>query len=85
MLDDLGFMDLVGVIGSLTICAAYYAVSAGRLAGNSMRYQWMNAVGSILLLVSLYFRPNPGAILIEVLWLLIAVTAMLRIRRERGS
>ena len=84
MLDDLTFADLVGVIGSMTICSAYYAVSTGRMDAGRAPYQWMNAIGSILLLISLWFRPNPGAILIEVLWLAIAATSLTRIWRRKG-
>lgn len=47
-------------------------------------YQALNLVGSGLLLVSLYFRPNPGAIVIEVLWAAIAIMSLMRIWRGRA-
>jgi hypothetical protein len=72
MWNDFTFLDFVGVVGSLLICAAYLAVSLKRVDPGGFRYHTVNATGSILLLISLYFRPNPGAILIEVLWLAIA-------------
>jgi hypothetical protein len=72
MWDGFTFLDLLGVIGSLLICAAYLAVSLKRVDPEGLRYHAVNASGSVLLLISLYFRPNPGAILIEVLWLAIA-------------
>lgn len=76
-------IDLVGVIGALTICAAYLAVSVRRLDPEGFRYQGANALGSILLLISLYFRPNPGAILIEAIWLAIALFAIGRALLKR--
>lgn len=76
-------LDLVGVIGALTICAAYLAVSIRRLDPEGFRYQGANALGSVLLLVSLYFRPNPGAIVIEVIWLTIALFAIGRALLKR--
>jgi len=69
---DFTFLDFVGIVGSLMICAAYLMVSLGRVNPEGFAFHIVNASGSILLLVSLYFRPNPGAILIEVLWLAIA-------------
>ena len=78
MWDDFTFLDFVGVVGSLLICAAYLAVSVKRMDPEGLRFQGLNAGGSILLLISLYFRPNPGAILIEVLWLAIASFAIAR-------
>lgn len=86
MLADFTLFDGLGVIGSLTICAAYLAVSAGWMTAQRRRYQVMNAAGSIMLLVSLWFRPNPGAIVIEVLWLAIALWSLWRLARgeKRG-
>ncbi len=72
MWNDFTFLDFLGVVGSLMICAAYLAVSLRRVDPEGFRFHIVNATGSILLLISLYFRPNPGAILIEVLWLAIA-------------
>lgn len=79
MWQQLTLPDLGGIAGSLMICAAYFAVSVGRLDPEGYRYQGANALGSALLLVSLWFRPNPGAIVIEVLWLMIALFAIGRI------
>ncbi|MGB0508106.1 MAG: CBU_0592 family membrane protein [Pikeienuella sp.] len=80
---DFSFADVLGIIGSLTICSAYFAVSTGRMNAERAAYQWMNACGSVLLLISLYFRPNPGAILIEVLWFAIAAWSLGRIWMRR--
>jgi hypothetical protein len=60
------------------ICAAYLAVSTKRLDPEGLAFHILNALGSILLLISLYYRPNPGAIVIEVLWLAIAGFAIVR-------
>lgn len=83
MLNDFTFTDAVGVVGSLMICSAYWAVTRGRLDAEAVPYNIVNLGGATLLLISLYFRPNPGAILIEVLWVAIALTALLRISRRR--
>ena len=83
MWQQLTLSDLGGIAGSLMICAAYFAVSVGRLDPEGYRYQGANALGSALLLISLWFRPNPGAILIEAVWLLIALGAIVRILRRR--
>ena len=71
--------DWLGVVGSLVICAAYFAVSEGMVDAQRPLFHVFNGAGSIMLLISLYFRPNPGAILIEVLWLAIALWSLGRI------
>ena len=83
MLEGYGFTDLLGIIGSLMICSGYFAVSTGRMNGETLPFQFLNAGGAILLLISLYYRPNPGAILIEAIWLGIAVLAIGRILLRR--
>ena len=76
MLDDFTLLDLVGIAGSLIICAAYLAVSLKRVDPEGIPFQASNGSGAILLLISLWYRPNPGAIVIGVLWLAIAAFAI---------
>ena len=83
MWDGFTLADAVGVVGSLMIAAAYLLVSIGRLDPERLPYQGLNALGSVLLLGSLWARPNPGAIVIEVLWLAIAIFAITRILLRR--
>lgn len=75
--------DAPGMVGALVLCAAYFMVSRRAVDPEGLTYQLMNLVGSALLLVSLWFRPNPGAILIEVIWAAIALMALARILRRR--
>ena len=66
------FLDWIGIIGSLMIAGAYYGVSNNHLDPEKLPFHLINLIGSILILISLYFKPNPGAILIELLWIFIA-------------
>ena len=83
MWTDFTLYDFIGIVGSLIICAAYLAVSVKWADPEGIRFQSANGVGSILLLYSLWFRPNPGAIVIEVLWLAIASFAIGRALLKR--
>ncbi|MEM7269209.1 MAG: hypothetical protein AAF401_08145 [Pseudomonadota bacterium] len=83
MFEDFTFTDVLGILGSLTICSAYFAISLGRLNAEKAPFHVVNIAGAAMLLISLYFRPNPGAILIEVLWVAIAVIALTRIWLKR--
>ncbi len=83
MFADFSFSDVLGLIGSLVICSAYLAVSLGRINAERLPYQLINISGAVLLLISLYYRPNLGAIMIEVLWITIAVIAIARIYLRR--
>lgn len=76
MLSDLTLVDWVGVLGSLVIAGAYLAVSRAWVDAARPAFQLMNLAGALMILVSLYFRPNAGAILIEVLWVTIAIYSL---------
>ena len=83
MLSELTFVDYVGIAGSLVIAAAYLAVSRGWVTGEQPLFQLMNLTGALMILLSLYYRPNAGAIIIEVLWVGIAVFSLINYRRNR--
>jgi len=79
ILAGLTFPDWLGIAGSSMICTAYLAVANGWVDARRLGYHVINLAGSVLLLISLYYRPNAGAILIEVLWASIAIYALVRI------
>ena len=76
MLSSLTAIDWLGVLGSLLIAGAYFAVSGGMVDPKRPAFNLLNLCGALFILVSLYFRPNAGAILIEVLWVCIALFAL---------
>lgn len=78
MFAELTFVDWVGVLGSFMIAGAYLAVSRGLVDAEKPAFNAMNLAGAVFILISLYFRPNAGAILIEVLWVTIALYALFR-------
>ena len=69
---SLNFFDWIGILGSLLIAGAYYGVSNNIFSPKRLVYHLINLIGSVLILLSLYYKPNPGAIMIELLWIFIA-------------
>ena len=84
MLSEMTMIDWLGILGSFLIAGAYLAVSRGWVDAERPAFNLMNLVGAGLILWSLWYRPNAGAILIEVLWILIAVMALARWALSRG-
>lgn len=82
-ISDLNVADWIGIVGSLLISLAYFGVSSGRMKGESPRFQLLNLSGAFMILYSLWFRPNAGAIIIEVLWVVIAVYSLVKYWRKR--
>ena len=85
MLAEMTIIDWLGVLGSFCIATAYLAVSRGWVDAERPAFNLLNLAGAGLILWSLWFRPNVGAILIEVLWILIAVAALIRYALRRRS
>ncbi|MEX0286771.1 MAG: hypothetical protein AB3N23_19365 [Paracoccaceae bacterium] len=75
---DMTAIDWLGVLGSFVIAGCYLSVSRGWADAQGVAFNLANLFGAGLILLSLYFRPNAGAILIELLWIAIAVTALAR-------
>ena len=85
MLSEMTAVDWLGVLGSFLIASAYLSVSRGWVDGERPAFNLMNLVGAGLILWSLWYRPNAGAILIEVMWIAIAVMALARWALRRRS
>lgn len=78
MFEEFTLIDGLGVLGSVLIAGAYLAVSQRWVAAERPAYNLLNLVGAGLILWSLWYRPNAGAILIEILWIGIALFALAR-------
>lgn len=81
----LDWKDGIGIVGSFCIAGAYFGVSSGKMDGERPPFQLLNLAGALLILFSLWFRPNAGAIMIEVLWIGIAIYSLAKfyLRRSR--
>ena len=75
---EMTWIDWVGVLGSVFIAGAYWAVTWNLVNPDRPPFNFLNLFGAILILFSLYFEPVPGAIMIELFWILIASTALIR-------
>ena len=84
MLSEMTLIDWLGVLGSFVIAGAYLAVTRGWVDAARPAFNLLNLGGAGLILWSLWYRPNAGAILIEVLWVGIALTALARWAMRRG-
>ena len=76
------WIDVFGWIGALMILSGYALISFGKVEGNSLSYQLMNILGSIFLAANtLYYGAIPSS-LVNIIWAIIAVFAILTIVRN---
>ena len=70
--------DLAGFIGVLLIIVAYLLLQLYKLPSSSPRYSLMNAAGALLIIVSLVFKFNLSAFIVEAFWFLISLLGLWR-------
>ena len=70
---DYSWFDLVGNIGVLLMVIAYLLLQLEKLSSAALSYLLLNAVGAMLVMISLMFRFNLSAFLMEAFWLLISL------------
>jgi hypothetical protein len=80
---SLHWYDWAGLIGVALTLLAFFLLQAGRVRGDGLPYQLMNAFGAFAVLLSLFYAFNLSAFLLEFLWLLISIYGMVRGWRMR--
>jgi len=68
--------DFAGFIGVLLIVIAYLLLQLDKLLSSSLSFSLLNAAGSLLIMLSLIFKFNVSAFLIEVFWFLISLIGL---------
>jgi hypothetical protein len=68
--------DLAGFFGVLLIVIAYLLLQLDKLPSSALSFSLLNAAGSLLIMLSLIFKFNVSAFLIEVFWFLISLIGL---------
>jgi len=72
------WFDFVGNIGVFLILLAYSLLQLDKINSQSIMFSLLNAIGALSVLISLYFKFNLSAFLIELFWLLISMVGIVR-------
>jgi paired small multidrug resistance pump len=67
------YTDYIGLVGVAITLIAYLLLNLRKMKATGWRYPFFNALGSVLILFSLWFKWNPAAWWMEVCWLLISL------------
>ena len=78
MAANVTWFDLAGFIGVLLIVVAYLFLQLDKLPSSSPTYSLLNATGALLIILSLLFKFNFSAFLVEVFWFLISLLGLSR-------
>jgi hypothetical protein len=85
MTANVTWFDVTGFIGVLLIVVAYLFLQLDKLPSSSLTYSLLNAAGALLIILSLVFKFNFSAFLVEAFWFLISLVGLWRwlISRKR--
>ena len=67
---------LAGFVGVLLVVIAYLLLQLEKLPSSSLSFSLLNGAGSLLIILSLLFKFNLPAFLIEVFWFLISLLGL---------
>ncbi len=67
------YSNIIGIVGVGLVLLAYMLLHLHKMSAHSISYSATNAVGSMLILVSLYYHLNLASLVIEIAWLLISL------------
>ncbi len=76
---------IIGFIGMICVVYAYLAIEKGWVNRSDVRYYWINLSGAILLTLSLLVHFNLGSIFIELFWISISISGLIRIKKDGGK
>jgi hypothetical protein len=70
--------DFAGNIGVALMVLGYLLLQAEKIRSSDLTYSLMNGIGALLVVVSLLYRFNLSAFLVEVFWFLISVYGLIK-------
>jgi hypothetical protein len=72
--------NFLGLVGVFVILVAYVLLQLDKIKSTGLTYGVLNLLGTILILVSLYDKPNLPAILMEVAWAAISIYSLIKLK-----
>ena len=66
-------LELLGWIGAALIILPYFLLTEQKLKSNSVEYQAMNLIGSVLVGFNAYFNRAYPSLVINAIWVIIAL------------
>ncbi|BBY53178.1 hypothetical protein H7J07_13715 [Mycobacterium koreense] len=77
--------DLVGVVGVVVVTVMYFLLQTDRVSPDIPLFSLLNAVGSLMIIFSLWFHWNLASAIMEAFWLSISVYGWIKALRSRPA
>jgi hypothetical protein len=77
MVSNYGIYDFIGNIGVVCVITAFMLIQAGRLKSEDFLYPFINLIGGVCVLISLFSEFNLSTLLINSFWVVISLWGLL--------
>lgn len=77
----MNIFDFFGWFGAVIILYAYYIVSAGKVSGNSLKFQFYNITGALFLVIYTYQYKAFASMVVNIIWVAIGLKSLISIRK----
>lgn len=75
----------IGIIGALGILIPYGLNSYQKISSDSPVFYWLNFTGGILLIIYSIYKDAWANLIINIVWVLVAVVAITRLIRKKRT
>lgn len=72
-----------GLVGVVLVLLAYALLSVGKLVATDVRYLWLNLIGTMGILLSLFIDWNLAGVVAQCIWIVISIAGLWRAYRPR--
>ena len=74
------FVNGLGICGVAAMMVAYFLLQQEKLTPHHPVYLWMNLLGGVAVIISLFWDWNLPAVIMEAIWVLISAYSLVRYR-----
>lgn len=75
------WIHALGTVGAVMLLLSYFLVSQKRLQGDSMTFQLLNIVGSVLLAINTGFFHAWPSMVLNIVWVAVGVSVIRKVKR----
>jgi paired small multidrug resistance pump len=79
------FPDVIGLAGVVITLLAYVLLNIHKITARALSYPALNALGSFLVMYSLFYHWNLSAFMMEFCWFLVSIYGMISVLRANKA
>lgn len=81
MMEAVSIGDVLGLVGVFVIVLAYILMQVDRMDPKGFIFSFLNTIGAVLILISLFYDWNLASFVMEVIWFSLSLYGTLKARK----